>query len=254
MKHEPADGIVKHKEEFFKLPKKDALKILNKFIINSDQHNIIDLIEELKDHSFFALVSDEFKESALRSVYGYVSFKALDNLDRWEVNSNDFFRDMKYQLKRFTQSDIPFPIIEKDEVEQDLLEDRSFLFIKKLKKIGLKDRDQANAVEDYLKANLSAEKLLGFTPVIFNELKIYDNNIERSLNDEKSSKSYNLKKEDISTDKAISEARQVFFESINKMHPQIPNVSNTQRYYRNGRIHSLLENTLFEWEFKEDDL
>lgn len=253
-KHDPAEGVKSYKDDFFKLGKSDALKVLGKFIINSDQLGIIELKNEILDNPFFALINDEFKYSALQSAYGYISLKALDDLDRWEINSNDFIRDMKFLLRKFTQNNIPFPIVEKDELEKDDLEDRNFLFIEKIKKIGVKDRDQASAVEDYIKANLSAEKLLAITPIIFKELKIYDSNIERILNDEKSRKSYNLKKEDLSTDKAISEAREVFFECINKEHPQIINVSNTQRYYRNGRIHSLLENTLFDWEYKENDL
>jgi len=254
-KHKPAEGTFKYKEEFFKLKKENALKVLDKFTIESEQPNIIEKIKCLKENAFFAMIiSDELKAAALESAYGYISMKALDNLERWEINSNDFKRDMSFRLKDYFHNNTPFPIIDKKDVDEKELNQRNYLFIEKIQKIGLKENDQANAVEDYIKANLSAEKLLSINPIIAENLKIYDRDIERLLKDEKSSNSYNLTKNDLNTNKSFSESRIVFFKSINKEHQPIIDVTNTQRYYRNGRIHDIIENNLFDWEFKENDL
>lgn len=253
-KHITADGITKYKEEFFKKKKADLLLILKKFYIFSEQPNIIEKSKELKENPFFSLIPDELKDAALENAYGYISLKALDNLDKWEINSNDFKKDMRFTLMNFTQNNIPFPLIQKEELHETELNKRDFLFIEKLKKIDVKENDQANAVEDYIKANLSVEKLLRITPTIKSNLEIYDEEIERNLKDEKSYSSYNLSKEDLDSQKSKIESRNVFFNCLRQEHTQIINVTNTQKYYRNGRIHDIVENNKFDWEFKETDL
>ncbi|MCZ8090291.1 ABC-three component system protein [Flavobacterium sp.] len=253
-KHIPADGIAKYKEEFFKKKKTDLIPILKKFYIFSEQPNIIEKSKELKENPFFSLIPDELKDSALESAYGYISLKAIDNFDKWEINSNDFKKDMRFTLMNFTQNHIPFPLIQKEELNETELNKRDFLFIEKLKKIDVKENDQANAVEDYIKANLSIEKLLRITPTIKSNLEVYDEEIERNLKDEKSYSSYNLSKEDLDSQKSKIASRNVFFNCLRQEHTQIINVTNTQKYYRNGRIHDIVENNKFDWEFKDTDL
>lgn len=252
-KHMPAEGIKKFKEKFFELSKADSLKILGKFIIKSEQPKILDKWNELKEHPFFTIIPDNLKDSAIQTCYGYLTKKAIDNKNKWEININDFKEDLRFSLSKYTQKEIPFPISDKQELGGKLTE-RNFVFINKLKCLDIKEKDLANAVEDYLKANLSSHKLLQITPVIKDNLEFYDAEVKRSIEEEKNLKSYSINKEDLNTEKARLESIKIYYSSISKPHISIVGVSNTEKYYRNGRIHNITEETEFEWKFKEIDL
>lgn len=252
-KHVPAEGIKNFKKEFFDLKKDDAIKLLKKFHIISEQPKIAEKWEELKEHSTFSLIPEGRRDEAIKYLYGYITKKAIDNKDKWEININDFKSDITFGLRGYTHDNIPFPVAETNELG-DEIDNRNFVFIDKLKKIEINENGQANAVADYLRANISAERLLAITPTISDSLFLYDEDVKRTLQDEKDSVICNLNIEDFSNGIAKKEAKSVYYNSIKKEHPQINGVSNTQRYYRNGRIHQTLENTDYNWEFKESEL
>ena len=55
------------------------------------------------------------------------------------------------------------------------------------------------------------------------------------------------------TDKAIQQSRELYFNCIKKPHDQIMGVNDTQKYYRDGRIHHIAEESDFEWKFRGAD-
>ena len=116
--------------------------------------------------------------------------------------------------------------------------------------IELKKKDQENAVYDYLRAQESQIKLLNASPTLFDNLEQYDTNVSRLIEDEKSSVFCNF----VGDDKTKEESRKLYFNCIKAPHEQINGVSNTEKYYRNGRIHHVVETSEFEWKYREEDL
>jgi len=74
------------------------------------------------------------------------------------------------------------------------------------------------------------------------------------LEEEKGSKFCGLNNENWEIEKVISLSKDLFFDCIKKPHEAIIGVNDTQKYYRDGRIHHTLEETEFVWEFKKEDL
>jgi hypothetical protein len=50
----------------------------------------------------------------------------------------------------------------------------------------------------------------------------------------------------------LKESRNLYFSCIGKPHNQIVGVSDTQKYYRDGRIHHITEETPFSWSLIEE--
>jgi len=234
-------------------PESDLLNILSKFKIYSEQPNINQKWEEIMDHPTFATIPNNLRNAALQQLCGYISKKAIDNHDEWKVGINDFKKDIQTILSNFTHGNTPFPVIDPNDKNLPL-DKRDFAFIDKMKAVMLKKREQANAVSDYLRANMSQFELIGMTPTLSDNLKTYDENVKRMLEDNKSRFTDNLTTELIDTEHANKISREFYRDSIEKPHESIIGVNDTQKYYKDGRIHHLLENTAFEWKFKEEDL
>jgi len=227
--------------------------ILERFWIFSEQPKIAEKWEELKVHPRITLVDEKFRDEAIKLLLGYVTKAAIDNSETWQININDFHQDMRQTLSIFTTEKIPFQFIPKSDVDS-YISVQGYEFIIKMKDIALKQKDQELAVSDYLRARKSQLMMLKLTPTLDEKLERYDENIQRVMIEEKSSKSYDLKIEEIGSDKANKESRDLYFNCIKKPHDQIIGVNDAQKYYRDGRIHHIAEESDFEWKYREADL
>lgn len=251
--HEPVSSIKVYYDKIIDCPKNTLLEILNKFSILHEQPNISTKWEEIKEHPKLELIQENRREIALKYLYGYITKIAIDNSDEWRININDFNRDFRNILSEFTAEEVPFPIIEKTDISQNSSE-QNYEFIKKMKAINLKDKDQCNAVCDYIRANICQFRLLSMEPTLKQNLNFYDGNICDMLENEKSHSANNLSKEIIGTEEAHRESRNLYYSCIGKPHDLIVKVSGTQKYYRDGRIHHIAEETDYMWKYEEDDL
>lgn len=249
----PSTTIKEYHKKIIEFNENNLLKILEKFKIIEGQPNILEKWKELMEHPTLTIIPDNYKDSALQKLLGYITKKAIDNPYEWKININDFKKDIQIYLSLYTTGNTPFPIIDKNEVEPNR-EERKFVFIDKMKVINIKEKDQTNAIADYLRANISQIKLLEMTPTLSDSLEIYDANVKRSIEDEKSSKSIEITIERLNTEEIHNISKQLYFACINGKHDSIIGVDNTQKYYRDGRIHNTLERTNFEWKFNKGDL
>ncbi|MGZ8173579.1 MAG: ABC-three component system protein [Methylobacter sp.] len=204
-------------------------------------------------HPHINLVPEEFSHAAIKWLHGYITKAAIDNSKIWQININDFHRDMRHTLSKFTTDKIPFHFIPKSDIEPDII-GQEFEFISKMKDVELRKKEQELAVSDYLRAKESQLKMLKSSPTLDEKLEQYDENVQRVMVEEKSSKSYNLMIEEIGSDKANKESRELFFNCIRRPHDQIIGVNDAQKYYRDGRIHHIAEESDFEWKYREADL
>lgn len=252
LKYSPVKTTKPFFEQVKKVDQTELNGILQKFKILQGQSTVKEKWDQLRDHSTFKMIQEQYKDDALKLIYGHITKMAIDNSKQWKIDINDFNRDLKNLLAKYVHGETPFPIIEKKDL--DLPDVQNFKFLQKMKVVGLKEREQNNAVLDYLRANLSQIKLIEVAPTIYTNLDNYDSDVDRMVNDHKNARAQDVKEEDIDTDSAHKDSRKVFFDCINTSHSGIVGVRNTEKYYRDGRIHHVLEETGFQWMFTKDEI
>lgn len=251
--HSPSDSIKDYQNAVKNCDKKMMKSILDRFIIVSDQPRIKAKWDELIMHPALIIVPENFRDQAVETLYGYITKAAIDNHDEWKIEINDFRKDIEHTLSRFVTSKTPFHFVEEPNYPTGLRKD-DFNFIKKMKEIKLKKRNQENAVNDYFRAQESQIHLLSKSPTLIHNLEIYDATVCRELEDEKLASSYTLCIEDIGTEAADEKSRDLYFRCHAKPHLQIVGVSDTQKYYRDGRIQFVANEKPFVWKYGKDDI
>src|SRR5690606_9204551 len=94
------------------ISKDNLLKLLDKFIIHSNNLKIAEKFEQLKDHPAFLTIRDEYKSQAIGLCNQYIIEKAIENSNKWVVNITDFRKDLQFSLSKFTKDYITFPFTE----------------------------------------------------------------------------------------------------------------------------------------------
>lgn len=236
-----------------KISKNDLLGILDKFIINSSQPKIEEKLEELKGHSSFDIIPENYKSDAIGVLNQWIIERAIEDSNKWEVNITDFKNDFRSSLSQFTKDYMPFPSIEKTKVNDEEI-NKGFRFINNLKAISLKKNDLHQAFQDYIRSEDAYEKMLKTNPTLGKDLISYEDDLQDEITTEKSKMSYSLSKESFSDNSHIEKSREVYFNCIIKPHSEVLGVKGTQKYFRDGRIQNINETTDFEWKYKETDL
>jgi hypothetical protein len=249
--HTPVPGI---KADYDKamVDQTKIKSILARLTIKSSQLGIKDKWEELVEDRIFTLIPDQYKEDAFHWVYGYVHKKAIADYKQWHIKVNDFRQDCERGLKPYAQGNIPFPNVKNIEVEHH---DKSFLFVEDMRKINLSEKPIERAVSDYLRAKKSEMKLLEYEPVSMSEaIETYDAEVLESLESKKMQEAESLELGDINTLKASKTSRSMYHCILNSTHSHIMGVSDTQKYFRDGRIHQQVNESPFTWSFSEGDV
>lgn len=236
-----------------KISKSDLLEILDKFIINSSQPKIEEKLKELKSHPTFDIIPETNKSDAIGILNQWIIERAIENSNKWEVNITDFKIDLRFSLSQFTKDYIPFPSIEKNNVDEEDL-NKGFKFISNLKAISLKKSDLHQAFQDYIRSEDAYKQMIKTNPTLGKNLISYEDDLQDEITTEKSKTSYSLSKESFSDNSHIEKSRDVYFNCILKPHIEVLGVKGTQKFFRDGRIQNINETTDFEWEFKETDL
>lgn len=236
-----------------KISKNKLLGILNKFIINSSQPKIEEKLEELKEHSSFDIIPENYKSDAIGVLNQWIIEKAIEDSNKWEVNITDFKNDFRSSLSQFTKDYTPFPSISKPTTNDKEL-NKKFRFINNLKAISLKKNDLHQAFQDYIRSEDAYGNILKTNPTLGKNLISYEDDLQDEITTEKSRISYSLSKESFSDNSHIEKSRDVYFNCILKPHREIFGVKGTQKYFRDGRIQNINETTDFEWKYKETDL
>lgn len=235
------------------ISKLDLLELLQKFVIHSNEPKINEKLEQLKEHSVFKMIPDNLRSSAIGVLHQWIVERAINDSDKWEINISDFNTDLQFSLSKFTKDYIPFPNVStpaKDEVNLT----KGYKFIEKLNAISLKKNDLHQAFQDYVRSEEAYDEILRINPTLKDNIINYEEEINSGLQTEKSAASYTLSKASFSDNSHISKSRDVYFRCILKQHNQIAGIRDTEKFFRDGRIHNINENTDFEWLYKETDL
>jgi hypothetical protein len=253
LSHKPVASIKEFHDKLVSCSREDLDSILERFEIISDQPNVKEKWEELKEHSTFTTIPLNLKEQALQVLLGYIVKQAIDNPNMWKVDINDFRRDIRHAISKFVGSSIPFYYVSETDIPSEPSKEE-LIFVNKMKEIKLKQKNLEIAVSDYFRAQKSQVTMLFTSPILAGNLDRYDCNLKRDLDNEKLSRSDGLDEKDIDTEKADGESRSLYFECIRKPVTKIVGVKDVGEYYKAGRIHHIVDEGNFEWKYKEGDV
>ncbi|ATA90018.1 hypothetical protein CGC58_09970 [Capnocytophaga stomatis] len=235
------------------ISKANLVDILEKFTIDSSKPKIGEKFEQLKEHSVFKLIPDEFRKPAIGVLIQYLVSRAIDDSNKWEINITDFNSDLRVNLSKYTKDYFPFPTIEEPKRDDTNLT-KGYKFIEKLKSISIRENDLHQAFQDYARSEQAYQQILKINPTLKENVISYESGIEYEIKNEKSSALYDLSIESFKDDTYIRKSREVYFSCIKKPHRDINGFTGTEMYFRNGRIYNINETTDFEWLYKETDI
>ena len=113
----------------------------------------------------------------------------------------------------------------------------------------------STAVSDYLRAQNSRIKLIyQHADILSDILENYDETILDRLVSKKQQHAENIS--DNNNNISLHDfSRKLYHDCINQIETiNIPNISDTQKYYQNGRIHHNVDEKNFSWFFNEEDI
>jgi hypothetical protein len=251
LKHSPSETIKDFHALIKKCPATDLKAILEKFSIETGQSTIKEKWEEIKDHSVLITTPESFRDAAVELLYGYITKAAIDNEKKWQISINDFQRDVRTYLSKFSTGNTPFPLIPVEDID---LSGETFIFVERMRAVNLKSAAIELALSDYLRAQLSQIELLKMTPTLDDSLREYDDSVLRRMTDAKLSHSNNVEANELNAGEAHKKSRDLYFSCKAGAVEKMLGVDGLQKYYRDGRIDHQVEITAFEWKFGEDDL
>jgi len=249
--HEPSAGIADYyNTTITNYRRTDLLLILDKLTIKSSQLSVQEKWEELKNNRD---IPDNYKEDALHWVYSYVNKQALVNHKHWQIKINDFDSAKIHSLNKYTRGKLPFPAISSQEIKST---EQSFSFVNEMKSLKFRNKPIEKAISDYLRSGGSRLKLLEYEPFTMIEiLDEYDKSVLEKIESKKDHREAKLARGPMEEDDFLDASLELYNDGINKLSLiEIPDVSSTGQYYQNGRIHHSVNESLFSWIFKKEDL
>lgn len=253
--HSPVKTIEHYYNFIFSDKLKDKLYIvLKKFSIKSSQESVENKWNSLIEAKILNLLG-EYKEDALHWLYGQFNKQAIIAHKKWQINVNEMNVKLRLYSDNFKREKLPFPFVSESEITSDIKKHR-FPFINELEKIKLKQMPILTAVSEYLRSQSSYIKLIHkYADTLSNILDNHDEAILDRLKNKKQQYADNISKEQINSENILNFSRQLYHHCISDLETiDIPNVSNTQKYYQNGRIHNSVNDAKFSWIFNEDDV
>lgn len=252
--HDPVDTVADfYTKTITNFPRKKLLPILDKLTIKSSQLSVKEKWEELKESRFLNYIPKEFKEDAFNWIYSYVNKKAIEDCRHWRIKINDFDTARQVSLNKFTQGQIPFPLINKGNVDSI---EGNLIFVNVMEELNFRRSPIEKAVSEYLRAAKSRLALLSYEPTTLSEtLDEYDETLLDRVESKKDYWAEKLEVDELGSKKSIEVSKELYNECINKQELiKIPDVDSTRPYYQNGRIHHNVNECLFTWKFMKEDL
>lgn len=251
--HRPSATVLEHKEAFLEGNETQLLDILTRFKILEGQKTIAEKYADVVADRFLALIPEEYKEAAMHVLHGMITKAAIENSNSWHIVRNDFIRDARFKLQRFTTKDVPFVHVSVDEAREQIKGETSYRFTGCLSEIGLRSSTIREAVNSYLRSQVSLDAMISLTPEIIDVTKAFDKEVYADIIQKKDEGSYKITREICGTEIANGVSRDVYFDSIGSQVQKMRNIDETPKYYRNGRIHAAVEESDFTWRYREGD-
>jgi len=252
---QPNDTIKKYTEIIFDFDETysetDLIEILRRFEINSSQILIKEKCDELKNHPTFTFVDENLRDALLNQLYAYISRKAIEDSNRWHIIFNIFKKDIQGYIRSFQQSEIPFP---KEPEGIEYTGHEKYRFINELRAVDL-DSEVESAVIEYLMAEKNSLKLIETGGYFVQEsLDLFESDLKNKMILQKRREAIDLELTDLSTPKAIKTSKKLFINCKLFDRMRIRGVQPIEMYYQYGKMHKIVDEQGFCWEFTGVDL
>lgn len=249
----PTKTIEKYYSTMVSKEDKIITKIIDRLFILSSQPNIEEKINILKKHTTLFLIPDNYKVSFLEKMLGYISLKAVENMNMWHIEYNEFKREMIGFSMPYVKKDYPFPIIKKSEITCNNI--NKYYFVDELKTINIGEKMVTDAVIDYLRSEKSMLHLIKFHSSIAEHLEEFDDDLLQDMELLKLRHSTNLSLSDssIADNIPVKLSQSMYSDCLMLQLKNIRNIQSIEKYYQKGRVHSHVELKNFSWLFKVHD-
>lgn len=249
----PTKTIERYYQTIISKEDKIITSVIERLFIVSSQPNIEEKVNTLKEHTALFLIPDNYKTNFIEKMLGYISLKAIENMNLWHIEYNEFKREMIGFSIPYVKKDYPFPLIRKSEITCDNI--TRYYFVDELKTINIGEKMVTEAVIDYLRSEKSMLRLIKFHSSVAQHLEEFDDDLLQDMELLKFRHSINLSKSCSSNAENIPiELSQLMYSDCLMLQlKQIRNVQSIEKYYQKGRVHSHVELKNFSWLFEEND-
>jgi len=222
--------------------------ILSKFYIYGSQPTIDEKLQQLKMHSALSFIDEVLKEAFIERMLGYISNQAINKLDNWHININEFRKEMTGFAKVFCSPEYPFPKTPKPKLNGS--GKNTFNFIRKMEEIMLDDILINGAVIDYLRSEISNFKILEYHSSMSENLETYEDDIKNDLFILRLKHSSELSIAIDACDKSIFFSQQLYADSQTLQLKKVSGLQTIEGYFQKGRIHAIVDRNEFKWLLK----
>ena len=151
-------------------------KLLNKVEIFHSLPDIDNIKEEILKNTYFDIFdTKEQKNEVINSLYGLIA-EGLKDKDTWTIDRKEFSQKIKelssLAQKKILRTDNDTTLEEIPQNEREVKYYKDKLFIKKLKKINLKEDIFSTAIDDYARTILEASKRINLSNSIEYEKRL----------------------------------------------------------------------------------
>lgn len=240
--------IKKYYDKFVDTDYELTKSILSKFYIYGNQPTIDIKLEQLKKHPAFLIIDENYIEAFIERMLGYISNQAINNLDNWHINTNEFKREMAGFAKPFCSTDYPFPKTPKKAINNN--QKSNFNFVERMKEINLDEIMINGAIMDYLRSESSTLKILEYHSSMLENLEDYEDDIKSDLDNLKLKYSTELSKENRKPTKKISLSQKIYADGQLLQIKKILGLQPIEGYFQKGRIHAIVDRNEFIWLLK----
>lgn len=247
----PNQTIKPFYEQIFKDLKEDIELILDRLIIYSEMPKVKTLLNSLEEHPIFTAFEKKDRKRIIDELVGMLSRSAIENSNKWNIVKDDFDRDFRVIAQEYMVNGIMFPKVSKHEI--NIEESKEFLFINEIKKINYEKRIK-EALLDFLRADKSAIELIKHSPIIYKKIKEFEEDLLEELERKKMGYSNRINKKILKTEEANNISRELYDSCLEIKKLEIPGIIHIKNYFQHGRIHSIIEEEEFKWEFIKEDL
>lgn len=218
---------------------KDKLKkILSKFIIDNSLTDDRTYYEKLIAKHCKPVLVDK-SENYLNSLLGFIINPSVSGGSTWEI-SYQSFRDKVAQLcAEFNSKTIIFPkkyALTKATSEELAIHD-DYLFVKKIKQIEYHERVN-DSIEDFIRARKTILEDVSQHQFGKQHINEYEEQIHQSYKS-----AYSNAKLDLDEINHIKQSKKLFHNVTDAPVPNFLNFNDTPRYFRNGLLHELAEDS-----------
>lgn len=225
--------------------------ILEKFIIDSSYKNDEELYFQLIETRTSGIPEDN-KDIYLDGLLGSIINPLVTSLG-WEITYEKFRTTEKRLIEQYNSKSIIFPskisAVKVGENEQNNHNEK--IYITKIEEIKYDDV-KSEAISDYIKRNLIVSKELIKRSIDKEHFDNYEDEIKKLYKPlyRRYSRKTNKKS-------CINDSQDFYDEMMEKESPNFFNFSNTPRYFKNGTLHNLAddssENIIWKLKVKEDE-